>query len=455
MTVGESGTDSMTGDASGDSASGSDSNTASGGTATTDPSGGSSDSAGTVFDVGAGGEVFCQNREAGVYCSDNRAIVCGDSGNVVSDDGCVPGVCQEGVGCVDCLDGQYTCDGPRVMACDTTQDPAVWQEMEVCDPSANEACTLCDYANDPNCDDPPLGACRTTPLLGSATPTGSYYQYALFAADSNPYMGGGDVDSWIAGTLPGDDNRIVVYNNAGTFDIYTVDLLDSDGDGVLEPNQHPDNPDETGPIEERVLTHLESVAAPAGLSATINELYMPSPDRLFNGGPTLDEFVIAGGSNTLVSTPPTWMGSQRFSFIGRDEINGRWYAGNENGGTIGPTGGRRVYQHSPETDTWGIAFDYPDLAGSHADGMEVVVDERTGTPYVYISDMTSDFIGQYRWDLNKGWVQENLFQYTGTGDLVEGMGFGAFNHFWATGGQSGSLYEVGGGDLQEYVEPPG
>jgi hypothetical protein len=35
--------------------------------------------------------------------------------------------------------------------------------------------------------------------------------------------------------------------------------------------------------------------------------------------------------------------------------------------------------------------------------------------------------------------------------LVEGMGFGAFNHFWATGGYS--LYEVGGGDLTTYVEP--
>jgi hypothetical protein len=27
-------------------------------------------------------------------------------------------------------------------------------------------------------------------------------------------------------------------------------LLDSDGDGTPEPHQHPDNPDDTGPIEE-------------------------------------------------------------------------------------------------------------------------------------------------------------------------------------------------------------
>jgi hypothetical protein len=37
--------------------------------------------------------------------------------------------------------------------------------------------------------------------------------------------------------------------------------------------------------------------------------------------------------------------------------------------------------------------------------------------------------------------------------LVEGMGFGALNHFWATGGDS--LYEIGGGDLSEYTDPPG
>jgi hypothetical protein len=113
-----------------------------------------------------------------------------------------------------------------------------------------------------------------------------------------------------------------------------------------------------------------------------------------------------------------------------------------------------VYQYCETTGTWGIAFDYPDLVGSHMDGIEIVVDPATSITYVYVSDMTSDFLGQYRFDPEMGWVQENLFTYQGTaGSLVEGMGFGALGHFWATGGTE--LYEIGGGDLGQYTDPPG
>lgn len=83
---------------------------------------------------------------------------------------------------------------------------------------------------------------------------------------------------------------------------------------------------------------------------------------------------------------------------------------------------------------------------------DVVTDPNSGETYVYVSDMTSDRIGQYRLDAQHGWVQENLLSYEGAGtEIVEGMGFGAFNHFWATSGIS--LYEVGGGDLSAYTEP--
>jgi hypothetical protein len=135
---------------------------------------------------------------------------------------------------------------------------------------------------------------------------------------------------------------------------------------------------------------------------------------------------------------------QSYSHFGYNELEGVWYAGSE--------GERRIYEYSEVADDWGVAFDYPDLAGDHADGMEVVVDGRTDTAYVYVSDMTSDFIGQYRWDPEAGWQQENLFEYDGTGEYVEGMGFGAFNHFWATSGSV--LYEIGGGDLQQFVDDP-
>jgi hypothetical protein len=402
----------------------------SGASDSSDPSGGGP---GTVFDVGAGGDAYCQYRDPGIYCSDNRAIECGDVGDVVSSTNCVPDICVEGQGCIECLTGQYHCDGPRVLACNDAMDPPQWEEVTLCDPGSQEAC------------DVQTGGCVPVPTIGTIEPTGTYYQFARFTNDQVNYFGGGDVDSWAAGPLPGDDNLIAVvrYATGGSvFDLYTVDILDSDGDGILEPNQHPDNPDHPGEVEERVITHLESIPTPVALSATINELYL-LPDRIYYGGVQLNEYIVATSTDTVLSSVPTW--THRFSFIGYDEINDTWYAGNESN--------RRVFQYSADTDTWGIAFDYPDLAGSHADGLEIVVDQRTGTPYVYVADMTSDFIGQYRWDRDLGWVQENLFQYTGTGEALEGMGFGAFYHFWATSGSV--LYEVGGGDLQDYVSPPG
>ncbi len=64
------------------------------------------------------------------------------------------------------------------------------------------------------------------------------------------------------------------------------------------------------------------------------------------------------------------------------------------------------------------------------DGMEVIPDPTDGTVYVYVSDMTSDFIGQYRLDPDVGWIQENLFTYAGdSGAAVEGLGYGPLNHF--------------------------
>jgi hypothetical protein len=151
--------------------------------------------------------------------------------------------------------------------------------------------------------------------------------------------------------------------------------------------------------------------------------------------------IFAGATTTITSVTP-WIVD--FANVGYDDIHGVWYAAG--------TGKRRVYQYDASDDTWGIAFDYPSLAGSHMDGLEVVSDQG-GTAYVYVSDMTSDFIAQYRLDRQEGWVQENLFEYSGNPAWVEGMGFGPLNHFWVTGGAD--VYELGGGDLAKYTEPQG
>ncbi len=132
------------------------------------------------------------------------------------------------------------------------------------------------------------------------------------------------------------------------------------------------------------------------------------------------------------------------SHLGYGYADLKWYASNE--------GNRRVYSWHDATKSWVAEFAYPNLAGSHMDGMDVVVSPKSGEQYVYVTDMTSDFIGQYRLDETQGWVQEALFEYNdATSSAIEGFGFGALNHFWAANGSY--LYELGGGDIQEDLEP--
>jgi hypothetical protein len=378
------------------------------------------DEGGLKFDVGAG--TFCMEHDPGIHCEGNRAIECGPGGAVVDEEDCTPDICVPGTGCVVCLDGQYTCQGEKVMVCNAAAVPPVWEVFEVCDPSIGEGCDL------------GLASCQPLVPVGTNVPTGEYYQFADFQTTATAFLGGYDVDSF--------DDRLYVLNYSNAIDVYRVELLDSDLDGLLEPNQHPDNPEEMGPIEQRTITYVETIPGFGTPSLSSSEIFALS-DRIYIGGSAITENVLGVGT-TVITNPPPW--ASWFAQLGYDEVNGVWYAANESA--------RRVFQHDATTNTWGIAFLYPELAGDHMDGLEIVTDPNTGIPYVYVSDMTSDFIGQYRLDPVQGWVQENLFTYAGTaGAPVEGMGFGALNHFWATAGNS--VYEVGGGDLSDYIDPPG
>lgn len=282
-----------------------------------------------------------------------------------------------------------------------------------------------------------LGVCTTAAAgpIGGTTPTGEYYEYANFASGSgNVYKGGGDVDAF--------GNRLYVNRDGNWLDVYDVTLLDTDGDGVFEPDQHPDNPNATGPKEARTLTYVTSYNVSALDTPTIGEIYAAS-DRVYflaEGNAGIKEYVFATGvTNTVVSSPGV-----NLSHLGYDDVNDVWYASNEQA--------RKVYSWSGSA--WVEEFEYPNLTGGHMDGLEVVTDPTTNIPYVYVSDMTSDYLGQYRYDTaTSAWVQENLFEYDGTGGYVEGMGFGALGHFWSTTGFAnyGNLYEIGGGDLGGYV----
>jgi hypothetical protein len=397
-------------------------------TQTTGGSGGSSSSS------GVGGDPFdpeadaCKEHPSEQICDHNAVLTCDPYGEIDTEQDCGDGVCVDG-SCVLCIEGQYSCYGNEVRVCNTGVNPIQWDTIAHCDALSSQGCN------------PVTGACEPLAPIGNgpANPTGFYYQYGKFVK-GGVFLGGCDVDSFGNYIYV---NRGVWYADGEWLDVYSVEVVDSDGDGEVEPNQHPDNPDATGPIEERVLTYVGNYHVPNLGMVHHSEIYALY-DRIYlldapaNPG-HIYEFVFA----TAVTTPAVAAPGIEFAQLGFDETSDTWYASHEYA--------RQVWSFHQPTGEWVAEFAFPDLAGDHMDGLEVVTDPNTGSAYVYVSDMTSDYLGQYRRNRKGTWEQTNLFQYAGTGDYVEGMGFGAYNHFWITSGDA--LYEVGGGELQKFTEP--
>lgn len=255
-------------------------------------------------------------------------------------------------------------------------------------------------------------------------PDGNYYVYSTestgsLGVSSTIY----DVDSY--------DNYIYANIGSGNIARWTVGLT-----GGTDPNLHPDNPDATGPMVTRTFTDLQIYNTGIGgistseIYATDDALYFRAPGGLWGGfGAPLLRYDLA---SSIVSTELSSAGS----FLAYDEDNGVWYTGHE--------GTRSVY--SWNGSSWDLEFSFSQLAGGHFDGMEFV----NGS--MYVSDMTSDYMLQATYNSGTGdWDLTNLFQYNDpTATVVEGMGFGAFDHFWV--GAGSNLIEIGGGELQEEVE---
>lgn len=287
-----------------------------------------------------------------------------------------------------------------------------------------------------------LAQVASADLINTTGPTGEYYQYASFSSGSGQtFKGGGDVDSY--------GDFIYVNRDGRWLDKYVVKLLDTDGDGAYEPDQHPDNPDATGPMEQRILTFIASYDVPLMAYPTTGCLYAASDSVYFLGADNyLDEgdiyqYAFGTGHTTKVVDSP----QKNMSLLGYDDVNNKWYGAAESSRTV----------YGWDGSSWVEEFSFDSLSGSHMDGLEVVTDPDTNIPYVYVSDMTSDYLGQWRYDATEGWVEENLFEYDGTAGYVEGLGYSALGHFWATTGfaNSGTLYEIGGGELGGYIPPAG
>ncbi len=369
-----------------------------------------------------------QTCDDGVQNQDETDVDCGGScdpcdvgSQCGDDDDCASGACSNGT-CVLCHSGTYKCFGNYLTVC--ANDESSWDELQHCNPN-NNVFEVCDAVN---------GTCHASQPIGhgSDNPTGEYYLFARFTTDDSEYRGGADVDCL--------GDHCFVNRDGSHVDEYSIELLDTDQDGLFEPNQHPDNPDNPGPVEERVLTYIQTYDVPSLSSPGASELYITQSDFFFTSPDGVYQYNLASSQSTLIAP---WNSSLPVfnEVLGYDDIHQIWYT------AVDP---RYVYSWDADHSEWALEFSYPNLAGSHNDGIEVVTDPNTNIPYVYVSDMTSDFIGQYLKHADGHWEQVNLFQYNeSNGDYLEGMGFGALSHFWACGPDS--LYEIGGGDLARYT----
>lgn len=291
--------------------------------------------------------------------------------------------------------------------------------------------------------------CAAILLLGVAgyASAGEYYMYANFDS-SDGYLGGADVDSY--------GDYLYVNHNGNRIDRYTVTtaaetatqnvdttLGNIGPDGVVGPT--PVGPDQilgtaddntaddnNGPMLVRTLTFDLSYTVPAIGGRTVSEIYAIDTGLYFlNGSDDISFYDFSSGITTSI----TAASDLRLSQLARS-AGGTWYASNES---------NDIYRY--DGGSWTHIIDHTvTLGGGHLDGLEVVSLDVTADgiynpeEWIFAADMTSDFMTRY----SLGGTLEEVYSYNGAGMYLEGMGFGANNHFWATTSYS-NLYEIGGG----------
>jgi len=298
-------------------------------------------------------------------------------------------------------------------------------------------------------------------LINTTGPSGSFYIYAQTT------MSGGDVGSF------GDR----IYLNTGSrIEVHTVSISDL---GLAD--QHPSNPEATGAMLPRTFTYEPTLSfnLPSGITAGMgnSELYIDATGiyqavgpAYSSGGSVVRYDPIGGGGGgstyTTIINSSTVANGHGTSFLARDPVSGTFYSGNEynTDGTVNSTDlSKRRAVYGWDGSAWVEEFTYRShgyTGMSHMDGLAYVRDT-DGTGYMYVSDMTTDYLGQWTYDPTAdggagAWVETNLFNYTdGSSRYVEGMDFGALGHFWASSalGGSGAVIEIGGGDLGGYIPP--
>jgi len=272
--------------------------------------------------------------------------------------------------------------------------------------------------------------------LAGYVSAGDYYVYGDFSSSNSQFRGGYDVDSY------GD---YIYVNNYNKIDRYTLSTAVS-SDPTVQPdaNTHPDNvgpdgalgtsDDNTGPMAVRTLTYDTTYSIPAIGGTTVSEIFADSNGLYFLDDQSDVSFY---DFSAMTTTKVTAASGVNLAQLTRS-ASGKWYASNESS---------QVYTYRETTDTWNLLFTHTvSPGGSHLDGLTIAALD--GVEYLFLADMTSDYMKRY----NLGGVFQEQYQYGLTGRYLEGMGFGANDHFWATG--SGFLYEIGGGAFEHITITP-
>jgi hypothetical protein len=237
----------------------------------------------------------------------------------------------------------------------------------------------------------------------------------------------------------GDEIQYVYFLSGYTGYKMKVWTTDGDGDGKIEPRQHPNHylAGFVGPIEPRHFQIVSSAYLDGrtyGSSGHTEEFYVDSSGVYLGAYPyginKWDHNWNYVGK--IANSAPT-----RTESMAYNPAENTWYAGGRT---------RTIYQLK-DTDndgsfldeSWRAIFTHPSYGGDHHDGMEYV------GGYLWISDMTSDVIG--KWQFNTAtntWQELARFTYTEAAD-VEGMGFGPNDHFWVGSGWGSAsyIYELG------------
>ncbi|MBI5498636.1 MAG: hypothetical protein HY907_00205 [Deltaproteobacteria bacterium] len=236
-------------------------------------------------------------------------------------------------------------------------------------------------------------------------------------------------------------------------------------DGVYGTADDPPNPE----FQERTLTldrTIQLVGGPNPNAATNSEMHIDSSGIYLLGGTGWYPGIFGDdvlhfnfdGSYVGKAVDSEMSGMVDGCCLGYDSVNEVWYLLSMSRGVYSSAGG-----------DWMLEFAYPDMAGDHGDGLEVAVGPE-GEIFVYVSDMTSNYIGQWSRSDNPctaavetEWNEWNRFSYKELGGsrakLVEGMGLGALGHFWVTSGDGDGaltdavIYELGGGRIGQYLPP--